>query len=282
MLVMSGIDGGAQEREVKLPGWVPEGVDVTVPNVARMYDYVLGGYHNFAVDREYAEKLEQAFPGLREGAYAARALLSRVVRWLVDAGIRQFLDIGSGIPTVGNVHEIAERAAPEVRVMYVDIDPIAVAHTRAILAGHPRVRVLQADPRRPVDIVDHPDVTDLLDFSEPVAVMLMSVLHFIPDADDPERIVGQLRDAVVAGSYIALSHAVHVTERAEAFEAVRQVSQRTPTPWHLRSQEQVARLLTGLDLVEPGIVTLAEWHPNLSEGPSQPWPGHLVAVGRKP
>jgi S-adenosyl methyltransferase len=278
---MSGIDD-VQERGVEMPGWVPKGVDVTVPNVARMYDYVLGGYHNFAVDREHAERLEQAFPGLRQGAYAARALLGRVVRWLVDAGIRQFLDIGSGIPTVGNVHEIAERVASEVRVMYVDIDPVAVVHTQAILAGHPHVKVLQADLRRPVDIVNHPDVVDLLDFSKPVAVILMSVLHFIPDADDPERIVGQLRDAVAAGSYIALSHAVHVTEQTEAFQAVRQLSQRTPTPWHLRSREQVARLLTGLDPVEPGIVTLAEWNPDPNEGPSEPWPGHLVAVGRKP
>jgi hypothetical protein len=200
---------GARERELETPSWVPEGVDVTVPNVARMYDYVLGGYHNFAVDREYAERLEQAFPGLRQGAYAARALLGRVVRRLVDAGIRQFLDIGSGIPTVGNVHEVTERVASGVRVMYVDIDPVAVAHTRAILAGHPRVRMLQADLRRPVDIVNHPDVRDLLNLSEPVAVILMSVLHFIPDADNPERIVGQLRDTVAAGSYIALSHAIH-------------------------------------------------------------------------
>jgi SAM-dependent methyltransferase len=267
---------------VELKGWVPEGIDVTVPNVARMYDYVLGGFHNFPVDRDYANQLAQAFPGLRQGAYANRAFLGRVVRWLVDAGIRQFLDVGSGIPTVGNVHEIAERAAPGVRVLYVDIDPIAVAHTQAILAGHPNVRALQADLRRPIEIIDHPDATDLLDFSEPIAVMLLSVLHFIPDADNPERILRQLRDALVAGSYIALSHAIPVAERAEAFEAVRQLSEQTPTPWHLRSQEQVTRLLTGLDIVEPGIVTIADWHPDPHEGPGEPWPGHLVAVGRKP
>jgi S-adenosyl methyltransferase len=278
---MSGADDG-QERPGELPGWVPEGVDVMVPNVARMYDYILGGYHNFAIDREYAEKLGQVFPGLREGAFANRAFLGRVVRWLVSAGIRQFLDIGSGIPTAGNVHEVAEQAASGVRVMYVDVDPIAVAHTRAILAGNPHVSALQADLRSPLSIVDHPDVTDLLDFSEPVAVVLASVLHFIPDIDDPRGIVGQFRDAVVSGSYIVLSHAVHVAGMTGAFDGVRQLSRQTPTPFYVRTPEQVARLLTGFDVVEPGIVTIGDWHPDPHDCTSKPWPGHLVAVARKP
>jgi S-adenosyl methyltransferase len=124
-----------------------------------MYDYMLGGYHNFAIDREYAERAEQVLPGVRKIAHANRAFLGRAVQWLADAGIRQFLDIGSGIPTSGNVHEVAERVAPETRVMYVDIDPVAVAHTRAILAGNPRIRVLQEDLRKPWHIVGHPDVT---------------------------------------------------------------------------------------------------------------------------
>src|SRR5215470_1215504 len=182
-------DGGAT-----LPSWVPDGVDVTVPNAARMYDYLLGGYHNFAVDREYAEQVEQILPGARRGAYANRAFVCRVVRWLIGAGIRQFLDIGSGIPTVGNVHEIAEETAPGVRVMYVDIDPVAVTHTKAILAGHPRFGVLQADLRRPSYIVGHPDVNRVLNFSKPVAVLLTTVLYYISDADNPLKIVGQLRD----------------------------------------------------------------------------------------
>lgn len=272
-----------EEREVRLPDWVPEGIDVNVPNVARMYDYTLGGSHNFRVDREAVERIDQVFPKAREGAYANRAFLGRAVEWLVGVGgIRQFLDIGSGIPTVGNVHEIAEDAAPGARVMYVDIDPVAVEHTRAILSGHPRVRVVQADLRHPIDIIDHPDVTDLLDFSEPVAVMLVTVLHFISDDDDPCGIVAQLRDAVVAGSYIALSHGTQVPELAEALEAGKQIYQRTPTPTYPRSREEIAMLLNGLDIVEPGIVPITDWHPDPSGDTSEPWPSVLAAVGRKP
>jgi hypothetical protein len=271
-----------REGDAELPSWVPEGIDTTVPNAARMYDYLLGGYHNFAVDREYAERVEQVLPGARQGAFANRAFVGRVVRWLAGAGIRQFLDIGSGIPTLGNVHEIAEQATSQVRVMYVDIDPIAVAHTRAILAGHPRVGVLQADLRRPIDIIDHPDVTGLLDFSEPVAVLLTTVLYYISDADDPFGIVSQLRDAVVSGSYIALTHAIHMAELAEGQEGVRQLLQQSPTSLHLRTREQVARLLTGLDVLEPGIVPATDWKPDPSGRESEPWPSLLAAVGRKP
>jgi SAM-dependent methyltransferase len=267
---------------VELPDWVPEGIDVTVPNAARMYDYALGGYHNFAVDREFVERAEQAIPGASLTAHANRAFLGRVVRWLVDAGITQFLDIGSGIPTLGNVHEIAERAAPEARVMYVDIDPVAVAHSRAILAGHPRVGVLEADLRRPADIVNHPDVTELLDFSEPVAVMLLAVLHFVPDTDDPLAIIAQLRDAVVRGSYIALSHGTPIPDLEGELNTIRQLYRRTPTPLHLRTKEQIAELLTHLDLVEPGIVPITDWCPDPHESDSEPQSGVLAAVGCKP
>jgi S-adenosyl methyltransferase len=272
-----------QEHAAELPDWVPEGIDITVQNPARMYDYMLGGCHNFAVDREYADKAEQILPGRWQVAYANRAFLGRAVRWLASMGIRQFLDIGSGIPTVGNVHEIAEQAADDVRVMYVDIDPVAVAHTRAILAGHPRVRVLQADLHRPLDIVRHPDVTDLLDFSKPIAVVLAAVLHFISEADDPYAIVGQLRDSVVSGSYIALSHATQPAEQAEELETIRQTFQRSPVSLHYRSLEQVARLLTGMDIVEPGIVPTADWHPADDESASGSWSVLLAAaVARKP
>jgi hypothetical protein len=273
--------GGDQDRGVELPSWVPEGVDVTTPNVARIYDCLLGGFYNFAVDREHAEQMEKAYPRARQDVYANRAFLGRVVRWLIDAGIRQFLDIGSGIPTIGNVHEVAQQAAPEARVMYVDIDPVAVAHTRVILGSNPRAGVLQADLRSPMTILDHPDVTDLLDFSEPVAVTLVAALPFIPDTDDPYAIVGQLRDAVVAGSYIALSHTTQVAELATAQEAVRQLLKQTPTPFYFRSQEQIARLLIGLDIVEPGIVPVNDWHPDHNEGASEPSPTILAAVGRK-
>jgi hypothetical protein len=167
--------GSGEEREVELPDWVPEGVDVTVPNAARIYDYMLGGCHNFAVGREYAERTARVFPNARQGAYANRAFLGRVVGWLVRAGIRQFLDIGSGIPTAGNVHEIA----PGARVMYVDVDPVAAAHTRTILSGNPLAGVVRADLRRPLEITGHPDVRALLNFgADRDRVGVRAAFHF--------------------------------------------------------------------------------------------------------
>jgi SAM-dependent methyltransferase len=281
---MPDVEGGRELDAAALPYWAPEGIDITVPSVARAYDYLLGGCHNFAVDRDYVEQLERIFPGTRPAGYAHRAFLGRVVRWLVDAGIRQFLDIGSGIPTIGNVHEIAQNAAPESRVVYVDIDPVAVAHARALLAENPRACALQGDLRRPMDIVDHPEVTGLLDFSRPIAVLLMAVVHFVSDADDPFTIISQLRDAAVPGSYIALSHISSMPQPDEEFsgalEVVRQLGQQTSTPGYYRTHEQVAHLLSGLELVEPGIVTIDNWHPDPSEGFHKPWPGLLAAVGR--
>lgn len=270
------------ESGVRLPEWVPDGIDVTVPNAARMYDYALGGYHNFAVDREYVERAEQMIPGAKLVGHANRAFLGRAVRWLVDQGITQFLDIGSGIPTLGNVHEIALLAEPEARVMYVDIDPVAVAHSRAILAGHPRVGVLQADVRYPGDIVNHPDVTELLDFSEPVAILMLAVLHFVPDADDPASILAELRDAAVRGSYVVLSHGSPVLEISDEVDGLQRLYRKTPTPLHLRTPEQIELLLKGLDLIEPGIVTMGDWRPDPDEEYEGPQHGMLAAVARLP
>jgi len=261
--------------------WIPEGIDVTVPNVARMYDYALGGHHNFTVDRENTDRAEQALPGFIVSAHANRAFLYRVVRWLVGAGITQFLDIGSGIPTVGNVHEIAEQAAPGTRTVYIDIDPIAVAHGQAILTGNPRVKALEGDLREPIKIVDHPDVTELLDFAKPVAVLITGVMHFISDADNPRGIIAQLADAMVSGSYIVLSHVAPMLDVEEALATLQELFQRTPTPFYMRTREQLAELLTGLEIVEPGIVPIPDWHPD----PHDHAPDHrrimLVAVARK-
>jgi SAM-dependent methyltransferase len=271
-----------QGRGKGLPDWVPDGVDVTVPNPARIYDYALGGCHNFAVDREFMERAERVVPGAMRSAQANRAFLGRAVRWLIGAGIRQFLDIGSGIPTLGNVHEIAEWSAPDVRVMYVDIDPVAVAHTRAILVGNPRVGVLRADLRYPVDIIDHPDVRHLLDFRAPVAVIMASVLHFISDLDDPFMIVAQLRDAVVPGSYIALSHGTPTVERAAGYETLQKMTKETPTSFHPRGPGQIAQLFKGLELVEPGLVPVTDWRPDPDGDADIRVPQLLAAVGRKP
>jgi S-adenosyl methyltransferase len=267
---------------VDLPDWVPDGVEVTVPNAARMYDYALGGYHNFAVDREFVDRAEKAMPGAIAVGFANRAFVGRATKWLVNAGIRQFLDIGSGIPTLGNVHEVAQTIAPESKVMYVDIDPVAVAHSKQILADNPRADVIQADLREPGKILYHPDVVALLDFSQPVAVLLNAVLHFVSDEDDPAGILAQIREALVKDSYVTVSHGVPITERVEEQDGLTQLYRSTPTSVQLRTTEQIAAMLTGFELVEPGIATATKWHPDAEEADDPPQPGVVGAVARKP
>ncbi|MER7283418.1 SAM-dependent methyltransferase [Dactylosporangium sp. NPDC000244] len=262
------------------PEWAPEDIDISVPNAARMYDYSLGGFHNFAVDREMVERVVSMSPNARQIGLANRAFLGRAVRRLVASGVRQFLDVGSGIPTLASVHEVAQQADPEARVMYVDIDPVAVAHGRAILAGNPNADVMLGDVRRPDDIVRDPAVSGLLDFTEPIAVMLIAVLHFVPDSDDPAGIVRRFREAVKPGSYIALSHGSPPPQHEEDAAKVSTVYQRTSTPLHLRSSAEIGRLLDGLEIVEPGVVPVTAWHPD--DTGVEPRPEVLAAVGRKP
>jgi len=246
------------------PDWVPEGIDLSRPSVARAYDYTLGGAHNFAVDREFARQLIELVPDMRITARANRAFLHRAVRFLVQAGIRQFLDIGSGIPTVGNVHEIAQAAVPDTRVAYVDIDPVAVAHSRQILAGNPGATAIQADLRRPDDILGHPEVRALLDFDQPVALMLVAILHAVPDADDPFGIVARLRDALSPGSYLAISHAT-ADRRADEMDEITAMFKQTTTPTTTRTRDEVLRFFTGFELVEPGLVWSPQWRPDSPE-----------------
>jgi hypothetical protein len=267
---------------VALPDWVPEDVEVNVPNAARMYDYILGGYHNFAVDRRYIERAERAMPGIVELAHANRAFVGRSVRWLVDAGIRQFLDIGSGIPTLGNVHEVAQTAASDARVVYVDIDPVAVAHSQALLAGNDLAGAIQADLRRPTDILRHPDVLGLLDFSRPVAVLLNAVLHFLPDSDDPPAITARIREVLVPGSYLVMTHGRQAPETAQEQEKVAELYESTPTSIHLRDEHQVRRMFDGFELIEPGITTVTLWHPEPAEQDDPPQDAMLAVVARKP
>ncbi|MEO7195741.1 MAG: SAM-dependent methyltransferase, partial [Pseudonocardiaceae bacterium] len=169
--------------------WVPRGIDTTVPNPARMYDYWLDGGHNFPADRDLANKVQQVVPGARDGARVNRAFLRRAVVFMVESGIRQFLDIGSGIPTVGNVHEIAQRADPACRVVYVDKEPVAVAHSELLLAGNDRVAVLQADLRDVEGILGHPRTTSVLDFDQPIGLLMLWLLHFVPDSWNPVGIL---------------------------------------------------------------------------------------------
>jgi hypothetical protein len=259
--------------------------DVERPSPARMYDYFLGGSHNFAVDRRAAEAARRAYPRIAAGMRANRSFLRRVVRHLVASGIDQFLDLGSGIPTVGNVHEIAQRANPDARVVYVDNEAIAVAHSRSILEGNDRAIAIQADLRDPEAVLGNPQVRDLLDFTRPVAVLLVAVLHFVPDSDDPAGIVAAYRDAIPQGSYVAISHGS--TEglpvaASSGVGGVTAVYDRSTNPITLRSREEIAALFAGLDVVEPGVVHVLRWRPDRDDEEFDEWISGFVGLGRKP
>ncbi len=246
------------------PDWAPESIDVERPSVARMYDFFLGGSHNFAVDREAARQVLAVAPEAALVAQANRAFLRRSVRFLVDSGVRQFLDIGSGIPTVGNVHDIAQRLDPRARVMYVDTDPVAVAHSRQMLTGNDRTGVIQEDLRRPEQILHHPEVRGLLDFDQPIAVMIVAVLNFVPDEDDPAGILATVRDALAPRSCLALSQ-VSVEGREEEVDLVGSVYRKAGNALHFRSRDQIAGFFDGFDLVPPGLVWLPEWRPEATD-----------------
>jgi hypothetical protein len=265
----------------ELPDWVPDGVEITLPNAARVYDYVLGGYHNFAADREFVEEVLKVWPEAAALGHANRAFMRRSLRWLVDNGIRQFLDLGSGIPTLGNVHEIAQAAAPESRVMYVDIDPVAVAHSKAILAGNALADALRADLRDPSAILHHEDVVALLDFAQPVAVLFNSVLHFVPESDDLVGVMTKIRSELVRGSYIVITHGTPVAELTEQQEGVSELYRKTPTQGHPRSPAEVLAMVAGMELVEPGIVPVTEWHPDPEETGDQAQSAIISLVARQ-
>jgi S-adenosyl methyltransferase len=268
---------------VERPNWMPADLDVDRPNAARIYDYFLGGSHNLAADREVARQIIELVPDVPLIAQANRAFLRRAVRYCVEAGIRQFLDLGSGIPTVGNVHEVAQRVAPDCRVVYVDIEPVAVAHSRVLLTGNSRVEVLQADVRDPDRILTDPKLHAMIDLSQPVGLLMVSVLPFIPDSDEPAKMVARYRDTVASGSYLAVSHGSSEA-RPNDVEKVHQFYRKTPTPVVVRSREEIQNLFEGFELVDPGLVYVQEWRPDwlggVDEHPERT--GLFVAVGRKP
>ncbi|GAA0255171.1 SAM-dependent methyltransferase [Saccharothrix mutabilis subsp. mutabilis] len=243
--------------------WVPDSVDVSVPSMARTYDYMLGGAHNFAVDREVGQKIEQVMPGLRTAARVNRAFLKRVVRFMVDSGIRQFLDIGSGIPTVANVHEVAQLADPSCRVVYVDRDPIAVAHSELMLATNDRAAIVKADMRDPEHILDHPVTRSLIDFDQPVGLLFLLVLHWVPDESNPHALLARYRDALAPGSFLALTH-VSADHQDSTLTAATDVIKRSNSPDQIteRTHAQVTALFGDFDLVEPGLVGCGEWRPH--------------------
>ena len=225
-----------------------------------MYDYYLGGAHNFGVDRELANKILALFPDGPLIAQANRAFLHRAVRFMLDEGVHQFLDIGSGIPTEGNVHEIAQQAAPDARVLYVDNDPVAVAHGELLLRGNAQAGVLQADIRRPQEILDSPALGEVLDLTQPVGVLMIAVLHFVAPEDKPEVLIGSLRELLPPGSFLAISHGTGMGRTAN-FEAAKELY-KTAAPLTYRNHDEVRALFDGWDLVEPGVVWLPEWRPS--------------------
>jgi SAM-dependent methyltransferase len=258
MLDASGTD--SRGRAMEHSGGVPTDVDLTRPSAARVFDYFLGGAHNFEVDRQLAEQIASITPNLAETMRANRGFLRRVVRYLVGAGIDQFLDLGSGLPTGGNVHEVAQDANPRARVVYVDNDPVAVTQSRAILDGDERTAVIQADVREPDRILAEAVASGLIDLGRPVAVVLAGVLHFIPDTDHPEAIAERLRAALVPGGFLVVSHATHEGQPPEVLAAQR-LSARTTTEITLRTAARIATFFGDLTPVAPGVVFLPLWRP---------------------
>jgi SAM-dependent methyltransferase len=264
--------------------WVPPDVDTQRANVARVYDYWLGGSHNFLADQDVARAIMAVEPNTRDGVRANRAFLGRAVRFLAASGIRQFLDIGSGIPTEGNVHEVAQQASPGARVVYADIDKVAVAHSQAILMGNPAAAVIEADLRDPRGILSSDAVRSLIDFAQPAGLLLNCVLHFIDDLEEPWRIVATLRDALAPGSYLVLAHGTSEARPKVAQAAEKVYNRRVTTNIHMRSRADVLRFFDGFDVVDPGLVYIPQWRPDpptdVPEDPSKFWV--LVGVGRKP
>jgi SAM-dependent methyltransferase len=243
------------------PSWVPAEVDLSRPSAARVYDYYLGGSHNLEVDRRMAREAISLWPELPEIMQSNRAFLRRSVRYLAGQGTTQFLDIGSGIPTVGNVHEAAQRVDPGARVVYVDSDPVAVAHSRAILGGDEQTAVVHADLREAETVLEDPAVRATLDLDQPIAVLVVAVLHFVSEEDDPFGAVARIRDRLAPGSHLVLSHASD-EGRPDAAASHRELYSRTPTPMTMRSRDEIARFFDGFDLVDPGLVWLPLWRPD--------------------
>ncbi|MGA5179796.1 SAM-dependent methyltransferase [Streptomyces pseudogriseolus] len=265
------------------PAWAPRSIDITVPSVSRMYDFYLGGSHNFEVDRQAARKAMEFMPGLPKVMQANRAFMRRAVRFAVAEGVTQFLDIGSGIPTFGSVHEVAQAADPEARVMYVDHDPVAVAHSKVVLEGNDRAGILAADLRKPQEILGSDEVGQLIDLNRPVALLLVAILHFVEEADDPYGAVAELSEALAPGSVLVLTHAAYegIPLPPERAEGAVDVYRDMRNPLIMRTREEIARFFEGYDMVEPGLVPMPRWRPDTALEDEDPYAfSGLAGVGR--
>jgi hypothetical protein len=248
-----------------------------------MYDAMLGGEHNFAIDREALAAFTAIDPQVRTLARANRDFLGRAVRFLVESGVRQFIDLGSGIPTQGNVHEVAQAAAPGARVVYVDNDPVAVAHSTSLLADNQDADIVDGDIRRPADVLSAPQLRKLIDFEQPVAVLMITILHFVTPAEDPAGIVAAFRDELPGGSWLALSHATNQDRPDTAAAVGKLYSSKATSPVTARSHDEILGLFDGFDLVAPGLTYVPLWRPDpadeIPENPSEYWV--YAGVGRK-
>jgi SAM-dependent methyltransferase len=238
-------------------------LDVTMPSAARLYDYYLGGHHNFAADRRLARRVYEIFPETPNIARMNRDFLRRAVRFLANQGVRQFIDIGCGLPTVGPVHGIAQSISPESRVVYVDNEPVAVAHSKILLRDNDRAVVLQADLRHPETILDNDATRSLVNFDEPVAILMVAVLHFISDNCDPAGLLAHYRRRLRPVDYLVVSH-ITGTESSDIARAA-ELYQNTRNPLYLRNYEQIATMLSGFSLIDPGLVYVPEWRPDRPE-----------------
>jgi hypothetical protein len=259
--------------------------DTTRPNIARMNDYFLGGKDNFAADREAAEQLLAIAPEIQDIATENRRFLGRAVTYLAEQGIRQFIDIASGLPTRRNTHEVARKVAPDARVIYVDKDPVVISHGRAILANDEHTVVVNGDILHPEELLTHPQVSRTVDFDEPVAVLIFGALHFIPHSEDPFKCVAWLRDALPSGSHLAISHVVFDTKPdvVDPIEDIYRGIFERPDAKAARRTEDVLRFFDGWDLVEPGLVYVRRWRPDnplSARSAEKIWV--VGGVGRKP
>lgn len=230
-----------------------------------MYDYALGGGHNFAVDRKMVDELDALVPLVGQMCRSNRAFLRRVVLTLVERGIRQFLDLGSGIPTVGNVHEIAQEADPQARVVYVDNEPVAISHSTQLLEGNDRATAILADMRDPAGILEHPQTRQILDFDAPVGLLIVAAYHYVADSDGPIELMARYRDALVPGSYLGLSH-LHAIDSPDVASVIK-VMKRSSNPVYARSRAEIADLFTGFELLEPGLVPTGQWRLDSTRSP---------------
>jgi len=263
----------------------PNHVDMSVPNIARMNDYFLGGKDNFAADREAADQLLAIAPEIKKMAVENRSFLGRVVRYLSEQGIRQFIDVGAGLPTQRNTHEVARAQAADAHVVYVDSDPVVLSHARAILVDSPSTSVLDGDILHPDHIVEQCRKNAWLDFDRPIAVVIPTALHFIPHSDEPFKAVGRLRDALPSGSYLGLSHAVF-DDRPDTVDPIEDIYRAMldrPGEHAARTRDGVLPFFDGFELVEPGLVHIRDWRPDGPIG-TRPRDGIWMAggVGRKP